>query len=49
MAPRSSEQPGDYFEAKARLADEQAATASNSRLAERWRHIAETYRWIAYH
>ncbi len=38
----------DYFDAKARLADEQAATASNSRLAERWRHIAETYRGIAY-
>ncbi len=49
MAPRSSRERQDCFEVRARKADEQAALASTPRLAERWRHIAETYRWIAYH
>ncbi len=49
MAPRSSEPRQHFFEAKASFAAERAVTAPTPQLAERWRHIAETYRWIAYH
>ncbi len=49
MAPRSSETPRDYFEAKAVIADQRAAAAPTRALAECWQLIAENYRWIAYY
>ncbi len=49
MTPRSSGKPRDDFEAKATFADDQADLAPTRQVAERWRHIAKTYRWIGYY
>ncbi len=49
MTPRSSGKPQDYFEAKASFAEAQAEVAPTDHRAERWRHIAKTYRWLGYY
>ena len=48
MVPQPAQQ-SEYYEAKAVEADGKAASASTNGLAESWEHVAETYRWMAYH